>query len=123
MKLRMRLLTAGAVACVLALPVNSQGVPTIDVTSLAKLAEQLTEAKLQLREQVAQNLKLDEQTRQLLEQIMLLQNQIDALRNGLTLADLGVEPMPMTPVEFARFIGTETDKWTKVIKDAGVVLE
>ena len=49
MKLRMRLLTAGAVACVLALPVNSQGVPTIDVTSLAKLAEQLTEAKLQLR--------------------------------------------------------------------------
>ncbi len=39
------------------------------------------------------------------------------------LADLGVEPMPMTPVEFARFIGTETDKWTKVIKDAGVVLE
>ena len=39
MKLRMRLLTAGAVACVLALPVNSQGVPTIDVTSLAKLAD------------------------------------------------------------------------------------
>lgn len=92
MKLRMRLLTAGAVACVLALPVNSQGVPTIDVTSLAKLAEQLTEAKLQLREQVAQNLKLDEQTRQLLEQIALLQNQIDALRNGLTLADLGIDP-------------------------------
>jgi tripartite-type tricarboxylate transporter receptor subunit TctC len=39
------------------------------------------------------------------------------------LADLGVEPMPMTPAEFSRFIGTETDKWTKVIKAAGVVLE
>jgi tripartite-type tricarboxylate transporter receptor subunit TctC len=39
------------------------------------------------------------------------------------LADLGVEPMPMTPPEFAKFIGSETDKWTKVIKAAGVVLE
>jgi tripartite-type tricarboxylate transporter receptor subunit TctC len=39
------------------------------------------------------------------------------------LADLGVEPMPMTPAEFSKFIGTETDKWTKVIKAAGVVLE
>ena len=39
------------------------------------------------------------------------------------LADLGVDPMPMTPAEFSKFIGTETDKWTKVIKDAGVVLE
>jgi tripartite-type tricarboxylate transporter receptor subunit TctC len=39
------------------------------------------------------------------------------------LADLGVEPMPMTPAEFSKFIGTETDKWTKVIKEAGVVLE
>ena len=39
------------------------------------------------------------------------------------LADLGVEPMPITPAEFSKFIGTETDKWTKVIKAAGVVLE
>ena len=39
------------------------------------------------------------------------------------LADLGVDPMPMTPPEFAKFIGSETDKWTKVIKTAGVVLE
>ena len=39
------------------------------------------------------------------------------------LADLGVEPMPMTPAEFAAFIASETDKWTKVIKSAGVVLE
>jgi tripartite-type tricarboxylate transporter receptor subunit TctC len=39
------------------------------------------------------------------------------------LADLGVEPMPMTPAKFTAFIAGETDKWTKVIKSAGVVLE
>ena len=39
------------------------------------------------------------------------------------LADLGVEPMPMTPAEFDKFIASETDKWTKVIKAAGVTLE
>jgi tripartite-type tricarboxylate transporter receptor subunit TctC len=39
------------------------------------------------------------------------------------LADLGIEPMPMTPAEFRKFIAGETDKWTKVIKSAGVVLE
>ena len=39
------------------------------------------------------------------------------------LADLGVEPMPMSPAQFAKFIVSETDKWTKVIKAAGVVLE
>jgi tripartite-type tricarboxylate transporter receptor subunit TctC len=39
------------------------------------------------------------------------------------LADLGVEPMPMSPAEFRAFIGRERDKWGKVIKDAGVVLE
>ena len=39
------------------------------------------------------------------------------------LADLGVEPMPMTPAEFSKFIAGETDKWTKVIRAAGVVLE
>ncbi|MBX9829187.1 MAG: tripartite tricarboxylate transporter substrate binding protein [Xanthobacteraceae bacterium] len=39
------------------------------------------------------------------------------------LADLGIEPMPMTPGEFVTFIGSETAKWTKVIKAAGVVLE
>ena len=92
MKLTTKVLTLGAVVCALAVPAGGQGVPTIDVTSLAKLTDQLVEAKLQLKEQIAQNVKLDEQTRQLLEQIMLLQNQIDALRNGLTLAELGVDP-------------------------------
>ena len=92
MKLTTKVLTLGAVVCALAVPAGGQGVPTIDVTSLAKLTDQLVEAKLQLKEQIAQNVKLDEQTKQLLDQILLLQNQIDALRNGLTLADLGVDP-------------------------------
>jgi tripartite-type tricarboxylate transporter receptor subunit TctC len=41
------------------------------------------------------------------------------------LADLGVEPMPMpmSPAEFTKFIGTESEKWTKVIKAAGVTLD
>jgi tripartite-type tricarboxylate transporter receptor subunit TctC len=36
------------------------------------------------------------------------------------LADLGVEPMPMTSAEFGKFVGSETDKWTKVIRSAGI---
>jgi len=36
------------------------------------------------------------------------------------LADLGVEPMRMTPQEFAKFITDEDKKWGKVIRDAGI---
>jgi len=36
------------------------------------------------------------------------------------LADLGGVPMPMTPPEFGKFIGDETEKWAKVIKFAGI---
>jgi tripartite-type tricarboxylate transporter receptor subunit TctC len=39
------------------------------------------------------------------------------------LADLGVEPMPMTAAEFTKFVGSEADKWTKVIRAAGVVAD
>lgn len=92
MKHPLKLIAAGAVFLGLSLPVQGQGVPTIDVTSIAKLMDQLTEAKLQLREQITQNLKLDDQTAKLLQQIVLLKDQIDALREGLTLADLGVDP-------------------------------
>ena len=41
----------------------------------------------------------------------------------MRLADMGIEPMPMTPAQFVGFIGSETEKWTKVIKSAGVTLE
>ena len=36
------------------------------------------------------------------------------------IADLGAEPMPMTPVEFKNFVRTEIDESAKVIKTAGI---
>lgn len=39
------------------------------------------------------------------------------------LADLGVEPMPMTPAQFGDFINKENDKWGKVIRDANIKLD
>jgi tripartite-type tricarboxylate transporter receptor subunit TctC len=36
------------------------------------------------------------------------------------LADLGGEPMPMTPPDFGKFIVDETEKWAKVVKFAGL---
>ena len=35
------------------------------------------------------------------------------------IAELGSVPMPMTPVDFAKFIAEETEKWAKVIKFSG----
>src|SRR5579864_587028 len=39
------------------------------------------------------------------------------------LIGLGGAPMPMAPGEFATFIASETDKWAKVIKFAGITVE
>ena len=39
------------------------------------------------------------------------------------LADLGNEPMPMTPAGFGKFIADETEKWGKVIRAANVKAE
>jgi tripartite-type tricarboxylate transporter receptor subunit TctC len=39
------------------------------------------------------------------------------------LAELGVEPMPMTPAQFASFIASENDKWGKVIRAANITLD
>ena len=36
------------------------------------------------------------------------------------LADLGVEPTPMTPTEFGKLVADETEKWAKVIKAGGI---
>ena len=35
-------------------------------------------------------------------------------------AEIGVEPMSMTPVEFGKFIAEETEKWAKVVKFADI---
>ena len=34
--------------------------------------------------------------------------------------DLGAAPMPMSPAEFGKLIQSQTDKWAKVIKTAGI---
>jgi tripartite-type tricarboxylate transporter receptor subunit TctC len=39
------------------------------------------------------------------------------------LADLGVEPMPMTPGDFEQFVAAETEKWAKVIQRAAIKAE
>ena len=39
------------------------------------------------------------------------------------LATLGVEAMPMSPAQFTKFVVSEGDKWTKVIRSAGVTRE
>ena len=36
------------------------------------------------------------------------------------LAEIGVVPMPMTPVEFGKLVNDETEKWGKVVKVANV---
>ena len=36
------------------------------------------------------------------------------------LADIGVIPMPMTPVEFGKLITDETEKWGKVVRAANI---
>lgn len=36
------------------------------------------------------------------------------------LTEQGVDPAPSTPEQFAAFIRTETEKWSRVVKDAGV---
>jgi tripartite-type tricarboxylate transporter receptor subunit TctC len=39
------------------------------------------------------------------------------------IAELGAVPIPMTPVEFGKFIVGETEKWAKVVKFAGIRTE
>ena len=37
-------------------------------------------------------------------------------------AELGAEPMMMTPAEFEKFVVAETEKWAKVIRAANIKL-
>jgi tripartite-type tricarboxylate transporter receptor subunit TctC len=38
-------------------------------------------------------------------------------------ADLGAEPMPMTPAEFGNLVADDTQKWSKVIRSADIKLD
>ncbi|MFV0297400.1 MAG: type IV secretion system protein [Hyphomicrobiaceae bacterium] len=73
-----------------ATPALSAGVPTIDATSVAQLQQMIAEAKLQLKEQITQNLKLDQQIVQLVAQLEEARNIYAALKDGLSLEDLGI---------------------------------
>jgi tripartite-type tricarboxylate transporter receptor subunit TctC len=39
------------------------------------------------------------------------------------LADVGVEPSPMTPAEFGKLIADDTQKWGKMIRDTTIKVE
>ena len=39
------------------------------------------------------------------------------------LADLGGDPMPMSPTAFGKLVADETEKWGKVIRTAHIKLE
>ena len=41
-------------------------------------------------------------------------------KNIARLADIGNEPMPMSVPEFGKLIASETEKWAKVVKLAGL---
>ena len=37
--------------------------------------------------------------------------------------DLGAVPTPMAPIEFGKIISEETEKWSKVVRFAGIKAE
>ena len=39
------------------------------------------------------------------------------------IADLGAEPMPMTPAEFGKLVADETEKWGRVVNAANITVE
>ena len=39
------------------------------------------------------------------------------------IAELGGEPMPMSPTEFGKLLADETEKWGKVVRSAGISVE
>ena len=53
-----------------------------------------------------------------------LNTEINAVLADVTIkerfAQLGAEPMPMSPDEFGKFIAEEIEKWAKVVKFAGI---
>jgi tripartite-type tricarboxylate transporter receptor subunit TctC len=61
------------------------------------------------------------------EIIEILNRQINAgladAKMKARLADLGVDPAPMTPDEFGKLLADETEKWGKVIRAANIKVE
>lgn len=58
------------------------------------------------------------------EVVTILNKEINAIisdpQNRAHLVDLGMEPVSMTPTDFGRLISTEVEKWSRVIRVAGI---
>ncbi|MTH62466.1 type IV secretion system protein [Paracoccus litorisediminis] len=124
----MHRILAASLLTLLPVAITAQGVPTIDVTSIVRLQEMISEAKLQLKEQVAQNVKLDAQTLKLIEQIQLLHSQIAALKDGLSLAELGFdkesflkEIMPGFSDLTASLDAAKSGNWSSVLSEGSTL--
>ncbi|MFG6082663.1 type IV secretion system protein [Paracoccus litorisediminis] len=124
----MQRILATSVLTLMPVAITAQGVPTIDVTSIARLQDMISEAKLQLKEQVAQNVKLDAQTLKLIEQIQLMQSQIAALKDGLSLAELGFdkdtflkEILPEFSELTAATDAAKSGDWSSVLSGGGML--
>lgn len=63
----------------------------LDPLQIAKFKALIDQAKAQITKLTNIDNLLDEQTKKMIQQIALLKSQLDALRNGLTLADLGID--------------------------------
>jgi len=108
-------------------PAFAQGVPTVDTTNIAKMIEMISEAKLQLKEAIAANLKLDDQILKMAEQITLLQGQLTALKDGLSLAALGLDPetfladiLPDFSDLTSAFTAAKSGNWSEVLASGSV---
>ena len=84
-------LLAAPVSVTVSHPAFAQGVPVNDPLQIAKFKALIDQAKAQITKLTNIDNLLDDQTKKMIQQIALLKNQIDALRNGLTLADLGID--------------------------------
>lgn len=112
----------------LAMPAQAQGVPTVDVTAIAKFVEMISTARQQLQEQVLANLKLDDQILKMVEQIRLLQAQYAALTESWDALQLLFDPdtflAEITP-DFADLSGAldaaQSGDWQSVLSSGGTV--
>ena len=114
-------LLAAPISVTVSSPVVAQGVPVNDPLQIAKFKALIDQAKAQITKLTNIDNLLDDQTKKMIQQIALLKNQIDALRNGLTLADLGIDKnflrdiLPNTSDLTASIGAAKSGKWGSVL--------
>ena len=114
-------LLAAPVSVTVSHPAFAQGVPVNDPLQIAKFKALIDQAKAQITKLTNIDNLLDDQTKKMIQQIALLKNQIDALRNGLTLADLGIDKnflrdiLPNTSDLTVSIGAAKSGKWGSVL--------